>query len=72
MRTILCSEVRDCPDSNGDKKMKTVLLKDGSTGDVEMGEVGEVVTVATADENGNSIELTDEIVEILEEKEPWE
>lgn len=49
--------------------MKTVLLTDGSTGQTEKGEVGDCVTVGTADENGMALQITGEIETILEDKE---
>ena len=42
-----------------------VLLKDGTVGEVETAEVGEIVTVSLHDENGMPIKATGEVVEIL-------
>jgi len=42
-----------------------VLLKDGTVGEVEAAEVGEIVTVSLHDENGMPIKATGEVVEIL-------
>ena len=42
-----------------------VLLNDGTVGEVETAEVGEIVTVSLHDENGMPIKATGEVVEIL-------
>ena len=50
----------------------TVLLKDGTTGTInggDLGDLGEVITVQTSDENGNPIEVQGELVEVLGESE---
>ena len=50
----------------------TVLLKDGTVGDITLSEqqaddlIGEVVNVHLHDENGNPIEVQGELVEVLE------
>jgi len=56
-----------------ENKMKfTVLLKDGTVGDITLSEqhaddlIGEVVNVHSHDENGNPIEVQGELVEVLE------
>lgn len=44
----------------------SVLLDDGTVGEVDAGAVGDTVTVRLHDENGNPITRTGRVVEILE------
>ena len=43
----------------------TVLLTDGTCGEVELAEVGQIVEVTLTDENGNKISVTGIVDEIL-------
>ena len=43
-----------------------VLLNDMTVGKIEYAEVGQVVTVSLNDENGNQIEKTGVVIEVLE------
>lgn len=44
-----------------------VLLKDGTTGLIDNAKVGKVVTIKAKDENGNFVDVTGEVIEILED-----
>ena len=48
--------------------MKTLLLKDQTVGKYDGScEIGDIVTVQLHDENGNPIEVTGEVIDILED-----
>lgn len=50
--------------------MKTVLLRDGTVGDTDYNaKDGDTVRVDLHDENGNQIQITGEVEEVLEEEE---
>ena len=52
-------------------KVMTVLLDCGTVGTIENAIVGKIATVKLQDENGNFIEKTGVVMDILEEYDPW-